>query len=85
MVIEDYWVLARIDGEAVTFKKKMAKNFTKMAKNQYFFEVTPIFFHVFSIFFCKNRLFVVKPISATYLTVLPPFLMVFFSKQTEEI
>ena len=37
MVIEDFWVLARFDGEAVNFQKKMAKNFIKMAKNQYIF------------------------------------------------
>ena len=36
MVIEDFWVLARFDGEAVNFQKKMANNFTKMAKNHFF-------------------------------------------------
>ena len=54
MVIEDFWVLARFDGEAVNFQKKMANNFTKMAKNQFFFEVTPIFFTFSQYSFAKT-------------------------------
>ena len=35
MVIEDFWVRARIDGETALFPKKMAKKIGFLAKNQF--------------------------------------------------
>ena len=58
MVIEEFWVRARIDGGMAVFpKEKWPKNITKIAQNRLFVVVTPIFVHFLPFIFTKTDFF----------------------------
>ena len=73
MVIEGFWVRARIDGGMAVFpKEKWPKNITKMAKKRFFvILITPIFVHFLPFYFAKTDFFIFCTVLSDGIRYLP--------------